>query len=203
MAEQLYLMVINGKPEGPFNMAQLKANYVKPVDFVKSDSMDDYKEAHDVPELRQLLGFKKPPVIPQYFGSFDQRLLAAVIDWLIVTGVCVIPVLFIVLITDGKLFQILLSVSLLLLIPLLNIIYHIVMEGGKWQATIGKQILKIKVTDLQGKPLSHGMAALRNLDKIFSIATLGIGYLMCFFNKKQQCLHDRLAGTLVVKDRLV
>jgi len=30
-----------------------------------------------------------------------------------------------------------------------------------------------------------------------------VGYIICFFNKKQQCLHDMIAGTLVVKDRLL
>jgi uncharacterized RDD family membrane protein YckC len=32
---------------------------------------------------------------------------------------------------------------------------------------------------------------------------LGVGYLLNFFNKKQQCLHDMIAGTLVMKDRLM
>lgn len=203
MAEELYFMVINGKPEGPFGIAELKVRGLRPEDFVKTAAMDDYKEAHEVAELRQILGFKKPPVIPQYFGSFDQRLLASVIDWLIITGICVIPVLIVVMVTEAKLFQILLSASLLLVIPLLYMIYHVIMEGGKRQATIGKQILKIKVTNLQGDPINYAKAAVRNFDKLFSVLTLGIGYLMCFFNKKQQCLHDRLAGTLVVKDRLV
>ena len=195
MAEELYFMVINGRPEGPFAMDGLKAKGLKPADFVKTATMDDYKEAHEIAALRQLFGFKEQPVIPQYFGSFDQRLLASAIDWFIVTGGCVIPVLIVVIVTEAKLFRILLSASLLIIIPMVYLIYHIVMEGSKWQATTGKQLLKIKVTDMQGQPLSYGMAALRNFDKVFSVATLGIGYLMCFFNKKQQCLHDKMAGT--------
>ena len=202
MAEA-YLMVINGKPEGPFTVAELKALNIKPGDFVKTAAMDDYKEAHEITVLRQLFGFKRPPVIPQYFGSFDQRLLAAIIDWLIIIGICVIPALIFVMVSEAKLINILLSASLLIVIPLLNIVYHIIMEGSQWQATLGKQLLKIRVTDLNGEPLSYSVAALRNFNKIFSIATLGIGYLLCFFNKRQQCLHDRIAGTLVVKDRLI
>jgi uncharacterized RDD family membrane protein YckC len=42
----------------------------------------------------------------------------------------------------------------------------------------------------------------RNLAKIFSVLTFFIGYLLSFFNKEQQCLHDMIAGTLVMKDRL-
>jgi hypothetical protein len=65
-----YLLVINGKPEGPFTIEQLKEKGVKPGDFVKTAAMDDYKEAHEIAELRRLLGFRQQPLIPQYFGSF-------------------------------------------------------------------------------------------------------------------------------------
>jgi uncharacterized RDD family membrane protein YckC len=200
---QTYIMVISGKPQGPFSIAELQAKGLKPADFVKTEAMIDYKEAHEIPELREILGFSKPPVIPQYFGSFDQRLLAAVIDWLIVTAVFVIPALLIVLISQGKMFNMILSGSLLVVIPIAYIIYHIVMESGPKQATYGKQILKIKVTDMQGYPIKASVAAGRNFAKIFSVFTLGVGYILNFFNKKQQCLHDMMAGTLVVKDRLV
>ena len=74
---QTYLLVINGKPQGPFSLQQLKEFKIKPGDFVKTVEMDDYKEAHEIAELRDLLGFRKQPLIPQYFGSFDQRLLAS------------------------------------------------------------------------------------------------------------------------------
>lgn len=200
---QTYIMVINGKPQGPFSITELKANGIKPTDFVKTGAMIDYKEAHEIPELREILGFAKPPVIPQYFGSFDQRLLAAVIDWLIVTAVFVVPVLLIVLISPVKMFNLILSVSLLVIIPITYLIYHIVMESGPKQATYGKQALKIKVTDMQGYPINTSTAAGRNFAKLLSVITLGIGYLLNFFNKRQQCLHDMAAGTLVVKDRLV
>jgi uncharacterized RDD family membrane protein YckC len=53
-----------------------------------------------------------------------------------------------------------------------------------------------------GKALSFSHATGRNLAKVFSVLTLFIGYLYAFFNKQQQCLHDRIAGTLVIKDRL-
>ena len=76
------------------------------------------------------------------------------------------------------------------------------MECSARQATFGKQILAIKVCDMQGKRVSFGLAAGRNLAKVFSALPFFIGYLFAFFNKQQQCLHDMIAGTLVVKDRL-
>jgi uncharacterized RDD family membrane protein YckC len=94
------------------------------------------------------------------------------------------------------------AVGLLVVIPVVNLIYHIVMESSNRQGTYGKQILKIRVCDMQGGRITTAHAAGRNLAKVFSVLTLGIGYLMAFFNKQQQCLHDKIAGTLVVKDRL-
>jgi uncharacterized RDD family membrane protein YckC len=92
--------------------------------------------------------------------------------------------------------------SLLAFIPLVNFVYHIVMESSAKQATYGKQILRIKVCDMEGNPIDAGKAIGRNVCKLFSNITGGIGYLLSFFNKQQQCLHDMMAGTLVVKERL-
>jgi uncharacterized RDD family membrane protein YckC len=196
-----YTLVINGKPEGPFTIEELKERKIKPGDFVKTDAMDDYKEAHEVAELRQLFGFQKQALL-QYFGSFDQRATAAVIDWFMVTFACVIPTFVISLFITNQIIGLGMAFSLLVIIPIVNLIYHIVMEGSPKQGTYGKQILKIRVCDMQGEPITKSHAAGRNFAKVLSVLTLGIGYLYCFFNKQQQCLHDRVADTLVVKDRL-
>ncbi len=197
-----YLLVINGKPEGPFSMQQLKEFKITPLDFVKTGAMDDYKQAHEIAELRQFFGFNKQVLI-QYFGSFDQRLLASALDWFLISGVCIIIACLICLFVEDKLIRLAIAFSLLLIVPVIKLIYHIVMESSAKQGTYGKQLLHIKVCDLQGNRISAAHAAGRNFAKIFSVLTLFIGYLYSFFNKQQQCMHDTIAGTLVVKDRLV
>jgi len=197
-----YLLVVNGKPQGPFTVQQLREMKIKPGDFVRTDEMDDYKEAHEVAELRQLFGFQKQALL-QYFGSFDQRLMASALDWFFVSGACILPAFIATLFVSDKMVRMGIAFSLLIIIPLAKLIYHIVMEASAKQATFGKQILKIRVCDMKGNRLEIGQSIGRNVAKIFSILTLFIGYLYCFFNKQQQCLHDIIAGTLVVKDRLV
>jgi len=197
-----YLLVVNGKPEGPFTIAQLKEFKIKPGSFVKTEAMDDYKEAHEVAELRQLFGFHKQSLI-QYYGSFDQRLLAWALDLFLVSTVCVIVAFTSSLFVSGKIALIAITFSLFIVIPIVNLIYHIVMEASAKQGTYGKQLLKIIVCDMQGERLTIAHATGRNFAKIFSVLTLFMGYLYSFFNKQQQCLHDVIAGTLVVKDRLV
>jgi uncharacterized RDD family membrane protein YckC len=197
-----YILVINGKPEGPFSIEELKARDVKPGDFVKTPEMPDYKEAHELAELRQLFHFTKQTVMPQYFAGLDQRLLASALDWFIISVICVFPAFLAVLLISSQGIMMIISFSLLVVIPLVNLIYHIVMESSPKQATYGKQILRIKVCDMEGNPIDGGKATGRNFCKLFSNLTLGIGYLISFFNKQQQCLHDMMAGTLVVKERL-
>ncbi|GAB3927152.1 RDD family protein [Mucilaginibacter myungsuensis] len=197
-----YLLVINGKPEGPFDMDELKQRGIRPTDFVRTDGMSDYKEAHEVAELRQLFGFRKQIVLPQYFGGFDQRMLASVIDWLIVMAWFVVPAFVAILFIENKMVRLILPVSLLVFIPLAYFIYHVVMEGSAKQGTYGKQILKIRVSDTNGEPIDKAKAFARNLAKLLSVLTFPIGYILLFLNKKRQCLHDMVAETLVIKDRL-
>ena len=169
---------------------------------MRTDGMDDYKEAHELAELRQILGFRKQVVAPQYFGSFDQRLLASVIDWFIVSLGFAVIAFFIAVFTENRMFRAIVSFSLLVIIPLAYFVYHVVMESSAKQGTYGKQILKIRVCDMNGERIGVGQAIGRNLAKILCLMTFLVGYLFAFFNKQQQCLHDMVAGTLVVKDRL-
>jgi uncharacterized RDD family membrane protein YckC len=199
---QSYTLVINGKPQGPFSVEQLKEFKIKPGDFVRAPGMDDYKEAHEIAELRELLGFNKQAFIPQYYGSFDQRLLAAALDWFFIAGACIIIAFIVSLFVDDKAYRIAIAFSLLLIVPIVYCVYHVIMECSVKQGTYGKQILLIKVCDLQGNRISFARAAGRNFAKLFSVATFFIGYLLSFFSKQQQCLHDMIAGTLVIKDRL-
>ena len=198
-----YLLVINGKPEGPFTIEELKQNKIKPNDFVRSSTMDDYKEAHEVEQLRGLLGFSKQHLAPQYFAGFDQRWMASALDWFMVSLIVIFFGVIALLFTSDKSTQIIIAVSVLGVIPIVNFIYHVVMEASPKQGTYGKQILKIKVTDLQGERIGLAQSLGRNLAKILSALTLFLGYLYSFFNSRQQCLHDVVAGTLVVKDRLI
>jgi len=75
--------------------------------------------------------------------------------------------------------------------------YFVGLESSRWQATIGKRLLGIKVGDVEGKRISIAKAFLRLFGKWISGQILLIGYLMAFFTKKKQALHDFLAGTFV------
>ena len=78
-------------------------------------------------------------------------------------------------------------------------LYEAVMMTSEWQATVGKRIMSIVVTDLDGKRLSFGRATGRHFAKYISAFLLGIGFIIAAFTAKRQALHDMIAETLVIK----
>jgi uncharacterized RDD family membrane protein YckC len=199
-----YLVVVEGKPQGPFSIEELKQLNIRPGTFVKSPDMDDYKEAHELAELRDLLGFKKELVQPQYYATLDVRLLAWVIDYLLVWAIYAsLSLVLIYFFIDDRKLRIIIPFASIVLVPVFRSMYVTVMEASAQQASLGKRLLGLKVCAVSGERLSFYKSVLRNLCKWLSALTFGIGYLMGFLDRKQQCLHDKLAGTLVVKDRLL
>jgi uncharacterized RDD family membrane protein YckC len=79
-------------------------------------------------------------------------------------------------------------------------LYHAWMESSEWQATFGKRVLGLVVTDLAGQRISFGRATARHFSKIITnMIPLAIGYLMAGFTEKKQALHDMIAGCLVLR----
>lgn len=94
------------------------------------------------------------------------------------------------------------ATALLLLIQLVSWLYFAAFESSPWQATPGKKVLGLRVTDLNGKRLSFIRASGRYFGKIISWLLLGLGFVLAGFTEKKQALHDMLAGCLVLRDPL-
>lgn len=76
--------------------------------------------------------------------------------------------------------------------------YFALQESSSAQATLGKRLVGIKVTDMIGQQLSFMHAAGRQLAGAITSVTLTIGYLMAAFTRRKQALHDLMAGCVVV-----
>lgn len=83
---------------------------------------------------------------------------------------------------------------------LFGLFYNAGFESSAGQATPGKMVTGIKVTDLYGRRVSFARAAGRHFAQYISIFTFGIGYIMIAFTVKKQGLHDIIAGCLVLND---
>jgi uncharacterized RDD family membrane protein YckC len=120
------------------------------------------------------------------YAGFWQRFLAIFIDAVILslaTGA-------VVTVTFGT------GVALGFVAPWL---YEAVMMSSEWQATVGKRLMSIVVTDIYGKRLTFGRATGRHFAKYVSAFLLGIGFIIAAFTARRQALHDMIAETLVVK----
>jgi uncharacterized RDD family membrane protein YckC len=86
-----------------------------------------------------------------------------------------------------------------LISTIMSWLYFAGMEASRAQATVGKQALGIKVTTLNGERITFGRATGRYFSKFISGIILLFGYFMVLWDPKNQGLHDRIAGTLVLK----
>jgi uncharacterized RDD family membrane protein YckC len=77
--------------------------------------------------------------------------------------------------------------------------YFILSDSSGKQGTWGKQIVGIKVTDMNGNRVTAGRATGRYCAKFLSNCTCGIAYLMPLFTERKQTLHDMVSGCLVLK----
>ncbi|PLS16489.1 hypothetical protein CVD28_15485 [Bacillus sp. M6-12] len=86
-----------------------------------------------------------------------------------------------------------------LLAALIGFLYYSILHSSKWQATVGKKLLGLKVTDLHGNRISFWRALGRIVAMSFLSGIFYIGYIMAAFTERKQSLHDMIAGTIVVK----
>jgi len=133
-----------------------------------------------------------PVQIPIY-ATFFGRFFAMLIDEIIL----MVPLFFInTSVFDGDLR---LSFFFSLIV---HWIYDAWQESSGNMATVGKRAMGIKVTDLNGGKISFGQATGRHFGKIISLIILLIGYFMMLWDDKSQTLHDKMAGTLVVTEKV-
>jgi uncharacterized RDD family membrane protein YckC len=131
------------------------------------------------------------------YVGFWKRFGAAFLD-----GIIVLIVSFIIGISVGIISVFLPSLYSELAFNLLGLViavlYYAGFESSSYQGTPGKQIIGIKVTDLEGNRISFGKALVRYVVKVITGIIL-IGYLTIIFSEKKQGLYDMAAGTVVVE----
>ncbi len=85
----------------------------------------------------------------------------------------------------------------------LYLAYYLIFLVNYDGATPGKKLLGIKVIKENGEKLTYPTAFIRYVGLLISFATIfffGIGFLWIIWDKKKQALHDKIAGTLVIRE---
>ena len=60
-------------------------------------------------------------------------------------------------------------------------------------------ICHLKVVQENGEELTYGKSFLRVIGYFFSTIALNLGFLWVAFDRKKQGLHDKIAGTYVIR----
>ena len=139
----------------------------------------------------------------QGYAGFWRRLIAYAVDALIVG----VPLMIIGRLTGSVVLQqnasgveaYTTSTPFAIFAGLASIAYFVWQESSDKQATIGKSVMGLKVTNLQGGRISMAQALIRYFGKFLSSIIFYIGFIIAGFTEKKQALHDMLAKTLVVK----
>lgn len=137
-----------------------------------------------------------------HYAGFWQRFIASIIDAIIVSLTSMVMGF-----TLGLLFGLLGGIDNELantigglLGFILSWLYAALLESSSKQATYGKTIMGLRVSDINGKPISFLRATGRHFAKYISAIIFSIGFIMVAFTSKKQGLHDMLAGTVVTKN---
>lgn len=143
------------------------------------------------------------------YAGFWKRFGAYLIDYVLVM-VCNYLIAFLIGFTSATLLDLQTDdvpagVTLLAMLIILGfvLLYYVYAESSPWQATVGKRILGIKVTDEHGNRISFWRSLGRRAAMAISAFTFLIGYMMCGWTARKQCLHDKIAGCLVVDKNYV
>lgn len=111
--------------------------------------------------------------VKNIYGNFWYRFLAYIIDFIslaIMSSVVMIPLVMYLFMDGSKIKTENIADSQLILgfvSYLINILYGTLFECSGWQGTIGKKVLNLKVTNLEGEALNFSEALIRNVAKFW------------------------------------
>jgi uncharacterized RDD family membrane protein YckC len=213
-----------GQQSGPveFNALQqmAAAGHLQPTELVWSEGMAQWSPASSVPGLMPAVaavGAGAPlqyagqpglqyftPQAPAFeYAGFWLRFVAWIVDTIIVQVISFVLgfVAGLALGAAGGAGQAAAQAVGAVIGLCVGWLFYGLLESSASQATPGKMMLGLRVTDLAGNRISFGKATGRFFGKLISGLILGIGYLLAGFTEKKQALHDSMAGCLVVRGR--
>jgi uncharacterized RDD family membrane protein YckC len=227
MSEENWFYAHGGQTIGPTDLEVIRSmvsmGQLGPSDMVWREGMADWQEVANIPELADAagvavatatagnapLGYYTPPNVNEMrYAGFWIRFAAYLIDYILTTfAAFVIGMILgfalgaIMASQNATTTQIELTAQFMGQIVgiIVGWLYYALMESSSKQATLGKIVVGLKVTDLNGNRISFGRATGRFFGKILSGIILLIGYLMVLWTEKKQTLHDMMAGTLVLQ----
>jgi uncharacterized RDD family membrane protein YckC len=137
-------------------------------------------------------------------AGFVTRLLAYVIDMIVVAAIVVLGGWIAALVDDtiarvGLTVRIELAAIYIFLIPFIIGLYYVVFWSLTGR-TIGKWLMGLKVVGANGRPPTIGRSLIRVIGYGLSAILFWAGYLWVIIDDERQAWHDHMARTWVVYD---
>lgn len=196
---------------GPFPESQIQdminSGMLSPSDLFWKEGNSEWEP------ISHVFRRTSPPPVVHGTGSRPQRLnrfsgihpgfwlrfLAHFIDlFLICVAASIVVILsFLAMASLGVADEIILGGILAIVNIVVAWLYYALFESSSEQATPGKMVCGFVVTGMNGKRISFDKASGRYFGKVISMLIFPIGFVMCAFTQKKQCLHDVMAGCLM------
>lgn len=119
------------------------------------------------------------------YAGFGDRLLAAIIDGILLSAV-------------GSVF---LRIDKTYFHAVIAAIYAILLWVNWNGQTVGKKIMKIRIVKEDGGKVEYTTAIVRYICYFISAIPLFLGYLWVIWDGKKQAWHDKIASTVVIKEK--
>ncbi len=189
----------------PYSDAGIGAPTAPPPNKLKLASDSDVSAAsgaHPIEEGES--GDGEEAVAFMAYGGFWIRFVAKFIDGIILGGIgfgismAAVPAIMGMMQSGDASTMQLVNFALQGAILLIQVLYTVIFLG-KWGATPGKMICRLRVVLADGSPIGYGRAFGRFFAEIVSAIIIYIGYIIAAFDSEKRSLHDRICGTRVVK----
>jgi len=127
-------------------------------------------------------------------ANFGQRLVAAIVDAIIVTAVTWALILVLAGIADeGG------AIVAYLLALVFGVGYYAYLEGGATGQTLGKKVMSIRVIDANtGGSIGYGRGVGRYFARWISSIPCLLGYFWMLWDREKQTWHDKICSCVVV-----
>ncbi|SCA55107.1 conserved membrane hypothetical protein [Candidatus Terasakiella magnetica] len=135
---------------------------------------------------------------PEYYDGISQkRIIAYVIDFIVCFALGAVGVVIAAIV--GVMSFGLLFAPMMALFALIPIVYHTVLIGSSKSATFGMRFVGIRVYRTDGQRPEMTQAFIQSALFFLTVPPTSFFILLvCLFNIRRRCLHDILAGTLVL-----
>jgi uncharacterized RDD family membrane protein YckC len=141
-----------------------------------------------------------PVTQPQLFtGLLRKRFFAFLVDAIIITILTVLAYVAVAIL--GVITLGLAWLLFGLVFPAVGLGYNALTIGGPKSATVGQRTMGLTVRMWYGGKVTPLVAAFHALLFWVSLVVFFPILLWCFFDSRKRCLHDILAGVVVINDR--